>query len=149
MYGDFAPLLGERHAHHRSAVGIHGNGDFVPKLFDLAEGLGKKQMYLANMPPFLRKIVLKELKKRWVLDEGLVESPLATRDAHNLPPDRTMLGRAFWTYIHTVTMYLRHRPSGRQLASFRAIFSAIYHVRKFSNSLYGDFEYFYRNVRGR
>ena len=101
-------------------------------LFDLAEGLGKKQMYLANMPPFLRKIVLKELKKRWVLDEGLVEAPLATRDAHNLPPDLTMLGRAFWTYIHTVTMYLRHRPSGRQLASFRAIFSAIYHVHKFS-----------------
>jgi hypothetical protein len=96
--------------------------------FDLAGGLGTGQLHLNAIPPSMKKNVLAALKKRWVLAGGLEEAPMPARDAKNLPPDRTMLGRAFWTYIHTVTMYMRHRPTGRQLASFRAIFSAIYHV---------------------
>ena len=96
--------------------------------FDLAAGLGQAQLRLDAMSAYLRRQVLRDLRTRWVLAGGLEEAPLAQRDAKNLPPDRTMLGRAFWTFIHTVTMYMRHRPTGQQLASFRAIFNAIYHV---------------------
>ncbi len=37
----------------------------------------------------------------------------------NLPPDRTMYGRAFWTYMHTVSVYLPHTPDPDQLAAFK------------------------------
>ncbi len=37
----------------------------------------------------------------------------------NLPPDRTMYGRAFWTYMHTVSVYLPHTPTPDQLAAFK------------------------------
>jgi hypothetical protein len=41
------------------------------------------------------------------------------RDMLNLPPDRTMYGRAFWTYMHTVSVYLPHTPDPDQLAAFK------------------------------
>jgi hypothetical protein len=41
------------------------------------------------------------------------------RDMLNLPPDRTMYGRAFWTFMHTVSVYLPHTPSPDQLAAFK------------------------------
>ncbi|EKX31510.1 hypothetical protein GUITHDRAFT_53205, partial [Guillardia theta CCMP2712] len=44
------------------------------------------------------------------------------------PPDRKMLGHAYWTYMHTVSVYLPERPTPHQLAAFRAIFDAIYHI---------------------
>jgi hypothetical protein len=75
-----------------------------PALFDVAGGLGQGQMHLDAMPAYLRKQVLEDLKDRWVLAGGLEEAPMAARDAKDLPPDRTMLGRAYWTYIHTITM---------------------------------------------
>ena len=37
MHRNLAPLLGERHAYHRSAVRIHRDRHFVPKFLDLTE----------------------------------------------------------------------------------------------------------------
>ncbi len=37
----------------------------------------------------------------------------------NLPPDRTMYGRSFWTYMHTLSVYLQHNPSADQMEAFK------------------------------
>eukprot|EP00960_Hanusia_phi_P026810 746476-Hanusia_phi.AAC.3 len=60
--------------------------------------------------------------------DGLVVDPLEQRDARDLPPDRTMLGRAFWTYMHTSSIYMQQQPDAQALAAFRSIFESIYQV---------------------
>ena len=39
-----------------------------------------------------------------------------------------MLGRASWTYFHTTSVYLPHRPTPAQIESFKGLFDAIYEV---------------------
>ena len=68
------------------------------------------------------------MSARWVVSGGLKENHWPTRDLKNLPPDRTMLGRAFWTILHTFSVYLPSIPNAEKLAAFRSIFEAIYHV---------------------
>jgi hypothetical protein len=43
--------------------------------------------------------IIKAVQSRWVIAGGLENHPWSKRDLLNLPPDRSMLGRAFWTVL--------------------------------------------------
>jgi hypothetical protein len=52
---------------------------------------------IASTLPHIRVPIVLALQ---VLAGGLEELERPEGDARDLPPDRTMLGRSFWTYIH-------------------------------------------------
>jgi len=86
------------------------------------------RLHLGDLGRAEKDEVLQATSARWRMRDGLVVDPLDRRDARDLPPDRTMLGRAFWTFIHASSVYLDQQPDARALASFRSIFDSIYHV---------------------
>ena len=88
----------------------------------------ESQVLLGGLTQVSQKQVLDAVSARWVVSGGLKENHWPTRDLKNLPPDRTMLGRAFWTILHTFSVYLPSIPNAEKLAAFRSIFEAIYHV---------------------
>ncbi len=53
------------------------------------------------------QLIVKAIQSRWVIAGGLENHPWSKRDLLNLPPDRSMLGRAFWTV--SVKCYSVHR----------------------------------------
>ena len=67
-------------------------------------GLVEKEKLIVPYADALRVLVVKQWSKR---------------DLLNLPPDRTMYGRAFWTFMHTVSVYLPHSPSLAQNDAFK------------------------------
>jgi len=75
-----------------------------------------------------KKQIIDAINGRWVLSGGLEVDPWNRRDIKNLPPDRTMLGRAYWTVLHSFSVYLPNRPNGEQLAAFKSLFDGIYHI---------------------
>jgi hypothetical protein len=78
----------------------------------------------ANFPQQSRQklLIVEAINARWVLSGGLEVNPWLRRDLKDLPPDRTMLGRAYWTMLHAFSVYMPNRPSGEQLAAFRYFF---------------------------
>ena len=42
--------------------------------------------------------------------------------------DRTMLGRSFWTYMHTLSVYMDHDPEAEAVARYKAIFDVINNI---------------------
>mmetsp|Transcript_17533 Transcript_17533/g.42541 ORF Transcript_17533/g.42541 Transcript_17533/m.42541 type:complete len:627 (+) Transcript_17533:155-2035(+) len=98
-----------------------------PVKFQVGDG-STSQFQLLGLNPNLRKQILDAVKARWVLTGGLEVKHWDKRDLLNLPPDRTMLGRAYWTYLHTISVYMAHHPSPEELAAFRSIFNAIYEI---------------------
>lgn len=58
---------------------------------------GDVQYDIAGASDVQKNLILKALKTRWVAAGGLENKRWTKRDFLNLPPDRTMLGRAFWT----------------------------------------------------
>mmetsp|Transcript_46559 Transcript_46559/g.95253 ORF Transcript_46559/g.95253 Transcript_46559/m.95253 type:complete len:623 (-) Transcript_46559:152-2020(-) len=95
--------------------------------FQLGEG-STAQFQLLALNSNIKKQILDAVNARWVLSGGLEVKHWDKRDLLNLPPDRTMLGRAYWTYMHTLSVYLPHHPSAGELAAFRSIFNAIYEI---------------------
>lgn len=86
------------------------------------------QFLLKSISPSLKKEVLSALNRRWVITGGLEATHKAVSDDPDLPPDREMLGRAHWTYIHTLSVYLPHIPDEAQLANYRGLFDVLYHI---------------------
>uniref|UniRef100_A0A7S4PP56 Sulfhydryl oxidase n=1 Tax=Guillardia theta TaxID=55529 RepID=A0A7S4PP56_GUITH len=104
--------------------------DLQAAYFDLVPSRGLKQFRLKHLSGELRQTILRAIKTRWVIAGGLevTRKHWNKQEVENLPPDRKMLGHAYWTYMHTVSVYLPERPTPHQLAAFRAIFDAIYHI---------------------
>lgn len=97
-------------------------------LFTIPTPESQHQFQLTGVNSVLRKEIIDALTTRWVASDGLEVHQWSKRDLLNLPPDRTMYGRAFWTYMHTTSVYLPHTPNPEQLAAFKGIFDAIYEV---------------------
>jgi hypothetical protein len=70
----------------------------------------------------------KFLRIFFIFQGGLEVMPWSKRDLKNLPPDRTMLGRAYWTMLHSFSVYMQPKPNALELAAFKSIFDAIYHI---------------------
>jgi hypothetical protein len=98
-----------------------------PKRFSIPANT-KDQFTLKSINGVLKKQIIDALKTRWVITGGLENHHWSKRDLLNLPPDRSMLGRASWTFFHTVSVYLPHTPSPAQLESFKGLWDAIYEV---------------------
>jgi len=88
-------------------------------LFAIPSPAGGKQFQLLGINSVVKKEIITALTARWVASDGLEVHQWSKRDMLNLPPDRTMYGRAFWTYMHTVSVYLPHTPDPDQLAAFK------------------------------
>jgi len=104
--------------------------DLQRSFFDLRSSSTHKQLRLLHLSDELRTTILRAVNKRWVIAGGLevVRKHWSKEEVETLPPDRKMLGHAYWTYMHSMSVYLPERPSSHQLAGFRAIFDAIYHI---------------------
>ncbi|KAJ1485926.1 hypothetical protein T484DRAFT_2020557, partial [Baffinella frigidus] len=88
----------------------------------------KQQFTLKSLNGVLKKQIIDALKTRWVITGGLENKHWSKRDLLNMPPDRSMLGRASWTFFHTTSVYLPHAPTHAQIESFKGLFDAIYEV---------------------
>ena len=88
----------------------------------------EEQLLLGALTSAQKHVIIEAVNARWVLTGGLEVNPWLRRDLKDLPPDRTMLGRAYWTMLHSFSVYLPARPNGMQLAAFKSLFDAIYHI---------------------
>uniref|UniRef100_A0A7S0U110 Sulfhydryl oxidase n=1 Tax=Hemiselmis andersenii TaxID=464988 RepID=A0A7S0U110_HEMAN len=89
---------------------------------------GDTQYDLSGASDVQKKMITKAVKARWVIAGGLENHPWTKRDMLNLPPDRTMLGRAFWTYMHTLSVYLPHTLEDGDIESFKGLFDVIHNI---------------------
>merc|ERR1719409_1091805 len=97
--------------------------------FDIVNQPSDKHFVLSTMNPNIRKQLIDALTTRWKAKGGeLTNQHWTKRDMLNLPPDRTMLGRAFWTYLHTLSVYMDHDPQPEAVERYKAMFDVINNI---------------------
>jgi len=98
-------------------------------MFDLVNQPQGKHFLLSKVNPSIKKQIVDALTTRWKAKGGeLTNQHWTKRDMLNLPPDRTMLGRAFWTYLHTLSVYMDHDPQPDAVDRFKAMFDVINNI---------------------
>ena len=97
--------------------------------FDIVNQPSDKHFVLSTINPNIRKQLIDALTTRWKAKGGeLTNQHWTKRDMLNLPPDRTMLGRAFWTYLHTLSVYMDHDPQPEAVERYKAMFDVINNI---------------------
>jgi len=88
-----------------------------------------KHFLVATVNTNIKKQIVDALTTRWRAKSGeLTNQHWTKRDMLNLPPDRTMLGRAFWTYLHTLSVYMDHDPQPAAVERYKAMFDVINNI---------------------
>ena len=98
-------------------------------LFNVVNEPSGTHFLIASVNPNIKKQIIDACTTRWKAKGGeLVNQHWRKRDLLNLPPDRTMLGRSFWTYMHTLSVYMDHDPEAEAVARYKAIFDVINNI---------------------
>ena len=98
-------------------------------MFDLVNQPQGKHFLISKVNPNIKKQIVSALTTRWKAKSGeLTNQHWSKRDLLNLPPDRTMLGRAFWTYLHTLSVYMDHDPQPEAVERYKAMFDVINNI---------------------
>ena len=98
-------------------------------MFDFVNAPQGKHFLIAKVNANIKKQIIDALTTRWKAKSGeLTNQHWSKRDMLNLPPDRTMLGRAFWSYLHTLSVYMDHDAQPEAVERYKAIFDVINNI---------------------